>query len=361
MGTRGADREKERHRPPLPPRDAEAGPEPMAPCLVQSDVTIERIGILLARAAQKGVLMVRDELSGWLLGMSAYNDGARPFWIEAYGGRPYRVERVKHPEPIVIPHLAVSWFGGVQPSRLAELTREADDGLLARFAWFWPEPIPFRFGTISPELPWTIEACDRLRMLTMAAPEADGAMPRPVVVPLSSTARDAMVAFGREMQDRQEAAGGLMRSALGKARGLALRLSLVLAHLWWATEGGMDAPPAVITERAFAAAALVADYLMPMAERTYGDAACPARDRRAATLARWVARERPAEVHVRRMVREVRLPGLTETDAVHEAAGVLVESGWLLPMPKGGFQQRARAAYPINPRLYAVLGTEARP
>ena len=130
--------------PPLPPPPVPE--EPIAPRLVLSDATIERVAVLLARAAPKGVMMTRDELAGWLIGMTAYNDGARAFWIEAYGGRPYRVDRVKHPDPIVVPRLAVSWHGGIQPERLAEVMREADDGLLARFTWFWPEPVPFHIA-----------------------------------------------------------------------------------------------------------------------------------------------------------------------------------------------------------------------
>ena len=42
----------------------------------------------LAGAAPKGGRVVRDGLSGWLLGMNSYNDAGRAFWIEAYGGRP---------------------------------------------------------------------------------------------------------------------------------------------------------------------------------------------------------------------------------------------------------------------------------
>ncbi len=149
-----------------------------------------------------------------------------------------------------------------------------------------------------------------------------------------------------------------MRSALGKARGLALRLALVLEHLWWCGgEDGMAPPPSVISERAFLAAThLVADYMMPMAERVYGDAAAPKAERDAATLARWIARQRPVEAHVRRLLREVRLPGLVDAAAVHAAARVLVEAGWLLPPLHGsGFQQRGRAAYPVNPRLWERL------
>jgi len=61
--------------------------------LRQNDVTVEKVASLLATAAPKGVVVVRDELAGWIAGMNAYNDAGRAFWLEAYGGRPYRVER----------------------------------------------------------------------------------------------------------------------------------------------------------------------------------------------------------------------------------------------------------------------------
>ena len=158
------------------------------------------------------------------------------------------------------------------------------------------------------------------------------------------------------MQTAQANAGGLMRSALGKARGLVLRLSLVLELLWWCASDGMAPPPTAIFERAtLAAAQLVADYLIPMAERVYGDAAASAVDRQAATLARWIAKERPAEVHVRRLQREVRLPGLRDADAIHAAAKVLIEAGWLSPPPATKTQGRPRATYLINRQLWAVL------
>jgi hypothetical protein len=119
----------------------------------------------------------------------------------------------------------------------------------------------------------------------------------------------------------------------------------------------MAPPPAEISGQAFLATAhLVADYLMPMAERVYGDAAAPKADRDAATLARWIAKQRPAEVHVRRLQREVRLPGLSDAASIHAAAAVLVQAGWLfLPEAGAGFQQRGRAAYPVNAALWGRL------
>jgi hypothetical protein len=90
---------------------------------------------------------------------------------------------------------------------------------------------------------------------------------------------------------------------------------------------------------------------MPMAEKIYGDAATRPEDRNAATLARWIRKTKPTEVHVRQMQRVVRLPGLGDAAAIHTAAGVLVDAGWLILPKAGEFQHRSRASYPVNPRV----------
>src|SRR5438067_3522792 len=180
-------------------------PEPQVPRLRQHDVTIEKVAALLAHAAPKGLLLVRDELAGWINGMNAHNSGGRAFWLEAYGGRPYRVERKASPHPIVIPHLAVAVYGGTQPDRLARLMREADDGLLARMLWVWPEPIPFRLGEQTPRVTWAIVALDRLRESELQPGEA----PKPIPIPLAFGARNLLEEFAREMQQRQREAGPL--------------------------------------------------------------------------------------------------------------------------------------------------------
>jgi 5S rRNA maturation endonuclease (ribonuclease M5) len=337
--------------PPSPPSDVPE--EPLAPRLMMDDVTIEKIALVLAHAAPKGVLMHRDEIAGWLLGMNAYNDAARGFWLEAHGGRRKIVDRVKHPVSIVVRRLAVSWHGGIQPERLAEVMRESDDGLLARFIWFWPEPIPFHRPKEPSDIEWAIMCFDRLRVLELANGE-DG--PQPLMVALDEAAAQRLERFGQLMQEGKEMAAGLMRSAMGKARGLVLRLSLVLEYLYWCAEDGFAAPPETIPESTLLAAAkFVAEYVMPMAERTYGDAACTTADRDTATLARWIARERPTEIHVRHMQRKVRLPGLTTASAIHAACAALIEAGWLGQPAGGGFRQKPQGVYPVSPRLREVL------
>jgi len=323
------DAHKKNSTPPLPPK-LTANPEPQAPRLRQNDVTIERVATLLATAAPKGLLVVRDELAGWVDSMNAYTTSGRLFWIEAYGGRPYRVERQKHPDPIIIPRLAVAVCGSTQPDRLVLMMRAADDGLLSRILWCWPEPVQFRLGRKAPGAQEAIAALDKLRELELQA----GHPPKPVMVRLADEARDRIEHFGREMQDRQSTAGGLLCSAIGKARGHALRLALTLEEMWWRGKDGIDPPPATISATAFdAAALLMRDYFTPMAERVYGDAAATPRDRNAAALARWIIKNRPTEVYIRHLQRSVRLPGMQTADAIRDAANVLVEADWLRPPP----------------------------
>lgn len=341
--------------PPPEAPDVPEEPEPMAPRLMLNDVTIEKVAMHVASASPKGILMVRDELAGWFLGMNAYNAGARSFWIEGYGGRPYCLDRVKHPQPIVIPHLTVAWHGGIQPSRLAQVMLEADDGLLARFCWFWPSPVPFELAEAAPNIDFAIAAFDRLRMLEMAPPK-DGLPAKPWLVGLTDRGRVLIEEFGRNMQERQETAGGLLVSAIGKARGLALRLALVIEYLWWAGEDGTTAGPKAISEKAFlAAAGLVSEYLIPMAERVYGDAVASSLTRNTETLARWIKKTRASEVHVRQLQRRERLPGLGEAAPIHEACEALIEAGWLIAPPPGGKDGRARAAYRVRPEVWEAV------
>jgi hypothetical protein len=174
------------------------------------------------------------------------------------------------------------------------------------------------------------------------------------MVSLTDAARNSIESFGREMQERQSTVAGLLCSAIGKARGQALRLSMVLEMMWWCGKDGMTPPPTTISGPAFdTAALLVRDYFIPMAERVYGDAAATPQDRNATTLARWIIRNRPKDVYLRHLQREVRLPGMRKADQIRGAADVLVEADWLRPPSLSTeFGPRARIAYPVNPRIW---------
>jgi hypothetical protein len=129
----------------------------------------------------------------------------------------------------------------------------------------------------------------------------------------------------------------------------------VLEHLWWCAKTSITMPPSRISKAAvLAAAGLVDDYLKPMAERVFGDAALPEGDRLAATVARWIIRERPALLNARDLRRRARLPGLREAEKVRLALNVLVEADWLRPAfgRAGDSTGRQREDYQVNPKLY---------
>jgi hypothetical protein len=333
--------------PPLP--QVELGSKPQAPRLRQHDVTVEKVAELLAYAAPKGLLVVRDELAGWIAGMNAYGGGGRAFWIEAYGGRPYRVERKADPNPIGVPRMAISVYGGIQPDKLRRLLSDADDGLLPRFLWVWPEPVPFRLGRQPPRTGWAIRALDRLRELDLQG----GDPPVPIRVPLAAEARPRIESFARDMQQRQPHSGPLLAAAFGKARGQALRLALVLELMWWCGEEGVSPPPSRIGSQALSAATeLMRGYFLSMAERVYGESTGKTAYRDAATLARWILRTRPMELHPRHLQREVHLPGLRTAGQIQEAAAILVTAGWLRPPTRQNrFGPRPRLLYSVNPQL----------
>ena len=125
---------------PPKPETAKIPPKPARPRVGVTDATIEVLGQVLV-ALPKGLLNLRDELAGWLQNLSRYANGGtdRPFWLEAYSGGPYRVDRQKYPAPLFIAHLTLPAFGTIQPDRLVDIFCGPDDGLASRFLWAWPE------------------------------------------------------------------------------------------------------------------------------------------------------------------------------------------------------------------------------
>jgi hypothetical protein len=220
---------------------------------------------------------------------------------------------------------------------------------MARLLWAWPDPVEFRLGTLTPNVEWAITALDLLRELDLGA----GDPPGPIAVPIVGSARPVIEEFGRAMQSRQDWASGLLASAYGKARGLVLRLSLVLQYLWWCGEPGIAAPPREISDAAVVAASgLVGDYFMPMAERVYGDVALPEEDRLATVLAKWLFRQDPIpEIVNARQIRRAKLPGLRDVEKVADAIKWLIDADWLRRVPPGAGAGRPRTDYAVNPRL----------
>ena len=344
---------QKREEIPPKPREAAHRPAPVRPRVRANDTTVEALTAILP-GLPKGVLHVRDELAGWLLNLQRYSGGSdRPFWLEAYVGGPYVVDRQKNPVPVFIPRLAVATFGTIQPDRLEDALTGVDDGLAGRFLWAWPDPHPFRRPAQSCDAPAAALRLQRLAGLAMRRDDAGELCP--CFVPLDLDAADLLERFGQEMQAGEEGAHGLLRSSMGKARGQALRLALVLQLLWWCADDDGPEPSTVGADAMQAAAGLMRSYFLPMAARVLGDASVPAEERNARTLAEWIVRTRPAVVNVSSIRDGARLPGLRESEPVRQACRFLADAGWLLRPEPTGAAGRPRGDWEVNALLWAGL------
>ena len=113
-------------------------PEPDTPQMrrvLAHDATTEALALVL-HSNPAGLLVVQDELSGWFGGHDAYRPSGtskdRGFWLQAYNGASYTVDRVKG--AIFVPNLSISMIGGIQPGPMRDIAAKiGDDGLLQRF------------------------------------------------------------------------------------------------------------------------------------------------------------------------------------------------------------------------------------
>lgn len=334
------------------PTGCDAGPPPHIPRLVVNDGTIERLGAILAKQP-RGTLQMRDELAGWLEGMARYSGGGsdRPFWLEAFGGRGFTVERMGR-EPLTIDRLTIGVLGGIQPDRLKSLLfKSDDDGLLARFLPIWPEPAPLRRPQFWADEALMETALERLLTLELATDEAGE--PRPWFIAFTEDARGLMDDFRKAVREWEAVADGLMLSFIGKLPGMAARLALVLGFLDWAADGA-DEPREITMQHFGRAAHLVEAYLLPMARRAYADAATPKPERAARRLV-GIIREQGWQRFTSRDVLRLDRLGLARKAELDPALVLLTDGDCIRPIettvnPHGG---RPTRLFLVNP---AILG-----
>ena len=194
--------------PPMPPEAAKVPPF-VSPRLYVSNATIERIGALL-QARPSGLMLIVDELAGLFSNMGRYSNGSdREFWLEAWNGKPYSVERVNS-SAINLDHLLIGMVGGFQLDKLARAFEGDDDGFYARICFAWPAELSYRplgndVDEIEPEL---VNALTRL--IRLSEPK-DGDVFVPRTLPLSVEAAETFEQFRQELHEGKQALDGRER------------------------------------------------------------------------------------------------------------------------------------------------------
>jgi putative DNA primase/helicase len=341
---------------PAKPQDAVDPEVPVRRRLLTIDCTPESLAAILA-GNPAGTLHLRDELAGWLLSFDRYSQGGREFWLEAFGGRAYTVDRKGAQKPLTIRFNGVSLIGGIQPDKLADcLLNSADDGLVPRFLWAWPDAIPFR-------RPRQIADIGQLQTIYRRLDSLDWGMTpdgreSAVTLTLDDAAADLFERWAQENDLGLQDAGALYKGFCGKLKGTVLRLALIATYVDWAqSSGDLATQPKSVSARTIGAAIeFVESYAKPAAKRVFGDAALPKAERDAAILARYILRKKLRRINARDLKRsphKVELPTMREAHALNDALALLCDADWLeeVGSRQGDSPGRKSADYLVNPKL----------
>lgn len=131
---------------PVPERPTDEPEEPVTRRLIVNDATFEALHQTLSENPA-GVLVVRDELTGWLAMLDrSGREGERAFYLQAWNGDTgHTIDRIDRGS-IHVEACCVSMIGGIQPGRLRSYLTDAlldgpsNDGLIQRFqALVWPD------------------------------------------------------------------------------------------------------------------------------------------------------------------------------------------------------------------------------
>jgi Protein of unknown function (DUF3987) len=337
--------------PPDMPADAEV-PDPFeAPRLFVSDVTIEKLAKLLI-ARPQGMLRIVDELAGLFLNLGRYSGGSdREFWLEAWNGNPYRVERVNRP-PVDVEHLLVGITGGFQPDKLSRSLGGDADGLYARVLLSWPaeagyRPLTDTVAEIEPEFE------NALTKLVELAEFEDGKL----VIRNVTLGREAIAVLDdfRKLVDRKKnGLDGRERDWWVKTPAHVLRLAGTLSYMDWAMElTAAPAPTAIDALFVTAAVRLVTDYFWPHARAALRQIGLTERHIHARKVLRWLRAERGPDDEVSLQdIRRTALGQSLDAEATTKLIDSLVRAGWLRRAPAIKTDGRPVYRWQSNPLLW---------
>ncbi len=294
----------------------------------------------------RGVLIKRDEIAGWIGSMEKYASGGRgaaadrAFWLQSYDGGAYSVDRVSRPD-LQITNLSASIIGGIQPARLAELHGLASDGLLQRFL-----PVLISTSTFPADSSASIDA-DRyaglLHRLVDLAPQK---------LLLSDDAVKLMGQLRRDLFDLEQNASGLLEgfaTFVGKLTGYAGNLMLVMTM---AAEPDRPSHTRVGAAVVDDVATLIKGFVLPHALEFYASGVSGGE--RLRTLASWVLTSGKTKIVPSDLTTNVRdCRGLGIWD-INQRVSPLVAGGWLTPD-----QQPIARWWTVNPQIRGQFAARA--
>ncbi|WP_459557401.1 YfjI family protein [Lacunimicrobium album] len=274
----------------VPDDITEPGPEPQCPRLGVQDATVESLVPLLG-SNEAGLMLINDELSGWLTSFGGYNKGRAAadlaFWNQSHSGTSGRNDR-KGAGCTFLRRPTMSVCGGVQPAMMAQTlsSEHRSSGLLARVLVAWP---PRRIVQWSDrELGWGTkedykQLIMRLMMFRRSRVKSAGDFlgvdywqgesnltgeVDPMVFEFASDAQQRFIEYFNQLGLEAGELTGDLASAWAKLRGMTLRVALVLHLAEWAA-GKESEPSQFVSLESLESAIRIIDWLKTQTRKLY--------------------------------------------------------------------------------------------
>ena len=325
-----------------------------------------------------GVLVLRDELTGWLASVDK-DPSERAFYLEGYNGdKPYEFDRILRGNGFIKNH-CLSILGGIQPDKLITYLEPSikglgNDGLFQRFQMLvYPDPTQWKYVDQTPNKEARNEVYlffKQIDDLDSAALERMGAYPADEynARPYFRFGEKAQVLFEQwttrlHIEKVENEEHSIVAQHLQKYPKLMASLALIF-HL---IDGIKFGSVGDISEQSAQMAIEWCDYLESHARRIYGlvlDAASV----KAGTVSQrllllkddddWRTKGFKARDVLRKSWK-----GLTDIESVENTLKLLADHSWLhieevSTTDKGG---RPSKRYRINPKIYEIAKNHTEP
>jgi putative DNA primase/helicase len=331
-----------------PARPDESIGEPICRRLITQDATAEKLHEIL-RDNPSGVLVIRDELSGWLATLDKQGrEGEREFFLSAWNGdTPYTMDRIGRGS-VYAEACCVSILGGIQPARLRSYLTDTlqdgprNDGLFQRFQVLVYPDIPRHWDYVD-RAP-SAAAITQAEQLFSRLAHVDEAAPRRFR--FDSEAQQLFIAWLTDLEGKLR--GDALHPALVAHLAKYRKLMPALALLFESADGGTE----TVSLKHAQQAAAWCDYLESHARRVYSMMVSPERQA-AAELGRHLKAgwKRTEGLFTTRDVYRNNWTGLNEPGRVRAALDILSDAGWIRPVDIAQPIGRPTERYAISPKL----------
>jgi hypothetical protein len=350
----------ERHRQQIraiqedPSYDPKRTPLPPEETILINDATGEAVTLAMSPdfngGDARGVLLFRDELSGWFESLNKYREGDdRQIFLEAWSGGSFHRKLVKG--PVHVPDCFLSLYGTVQPAVAYKVFGAAkEDGLMPRFG----------LVAVRPEAgPKLVDIAVDPRVIAdynLAITQLREVPDR--LVKFSPEAYSLFAEWYEELAKKQAGIEAPFKYHFLKYPALLGRLSLVFHFL----KHGPQAPERVGEGTLKAVIRLIDRYLEPHARRLYGVVSANELFVGAQRIARWIVSSGVETFRIRDIQRRDwrEFPRADARELIRRTLDYLEAKDWIrweqVPTGPAGGQPTEQAR--VNPKVF--LSEDAR-